>query len=207
MLGVTLDSKLSWTPHIRNKIKACKRALMQLKPVLGKTWSPKPKYTKWLYEGVILPMLSYGAIVWASSLSKQNNQTKLKKLQRLGLISIANVRKSTPTAALEIIYNIAPLHLQIQEKAINTYLRLGAAQRPNWAPHKKDQIGHLQLSLIILCRRGGGFEFKCTHAASSGIAEPVHRIELLGQASGSGQPDIDQCVTELVRQLQSMDIF
>jgi hypothetical protein len=29
-----------------------------LRPLLGHTWSPKPQYTRWLYEGVILPMLT-----------------------------------------------------------------------------------------------------------------------------------------------------
>jgi hypothetical protein len=59
-MPVTIDCKLSWNPHINQKIAACKRALMMLLPLLGRTWSPKPQYTRWLYEGVILPMLTYG---------------------------------------------------------------------------------------------------------------------------------------------------
>jgi hypothetical protein len=43
------------------KIAACKKALVMLRPLLRRTWSPKPIYTRWLYEGVIIPMLTYGS--------------------------------------------------------------------------------------------------------------------------------------------------
>jgi hypothetical protein len=64
MLGVVIDSKLNWMPHITQKIASCKKALMMLRPLLRRTWSPKPIYTRWLYEGVIIPMLTYGSDVW-----------------------------------------------------------------------------------------------------------------------------------------------
>ena len=47
-------------------------------------------------------------------------------------MSIAPVRRSTPTAALEIIYNIPPISLTIREKSQNTFLRLGDLQKVNW---------------------------------------------------------------------------
>jgi hypothetical protein len=34
MLGVIIDSKLNWTPHITQKIAACKKALMMIQPLL-----------------------------------------------------------------------------------------------------------------------------------------------------------------------------
>jgi hypothetical protein len=64
MLGVVIDSKLNWMPLKTQKIAACKKALMMIRPLLRQTWSPKPIYTRWLYEGVIIPMLTYGSAVW-----------------------------------------------------------------------------------------------------------------------------------------------
>jgi hypothetical protein len=108
MLGVTIDCKLSWNPHINQKTAACKRALMMLRPLLGRTWSTKPQYTRWLYEGVILPMLTYGSAVWGYAVQKATIKHKLRKLQRLGLTAITFVRKGTPTAGMEVIYDLPP---------------------------------------------------------------------------------------------------
>jgi hypothetical protein len=82
MLGVVIDSKLNWTPHITQKIVACKKALMMIRPLLRRTWSPKPITTRWLYEGVIIPMLTYGSAVWAHAAQKVTIRKKLCSLQR-----------------------------------------------------------------------------------------------------------------------------
>jgi ribonuclease HI len=146
MLGVLLDSKLNWSPHINNRLASCRKALMMLRPILGRTWSPKPKYTKWLYTGVILPMFTYGCHVWASGLDTDTMKAKLNKLQRLGLTSITSVRKGTPTAGLEIIYNTPPIHLLVEERALNTFIRLGPLKDVVWqADSKYIQFkGHLK---------------------------------------------------------------
>ena len=58
-------------------------------------------------------------------------------MQRLGLLQVAPVRQSTPTASLEIIYDLKPLDLYIREMAVKTYVRLGI--KPNW----ERQLGSL----------------------------------------------------------------
>jgi hypothetical protein len=122
MLGVVIDSKLNWTPHITQKIAACKKALMMICPLLRRTWSPKPIYTRWLYEGVIIPMLTYGSAVWGSHSAESHNlQKKLRSLQRLGLTAITFVRQGTPTMGMELIYDLPPIHLRIQECALGTH--------------------------------------------------------------------------------------
>ena len=149
LLGVKLDSKLSWMPHIEDKIKTCKGALMRLLPIMRRTWSPQPRYTRWLYKDVILPILLYGCHLWAHKLDNNSRAitNRLQKLHRLGLLSIANVRKSTPTAALEIMYDIPPLHLLVKERALNTLPRLKSLQREgDWLPTTTGgQKGHLSL--------------------------------------------------------------
>ena len=146
LLGITLDSKLTWQPHIDQRIKACKNSIMRLRPLLNHTWSPQPRYTRWLVEGVIYPMLLYGSLVWAKATERKPVQKALYKLQRLCLLSIANVRRGTPTKALEIIYNIAPLHLQIRERARYEFIRLPRSDdewTTTYPPHMERQ-GHLQ---------------------------------------------------------------
>jgi hypothetical protein len=62
-LGVTLDDKFSWRPHIENKIKKAKRTLMAIRSTIGKSWGPPPMCARWSWTGVICPALTYGAIV------------------------------------------------------------------------------------------------------------------------------------------------
>jgi ribonuclease HI len=144
MLGVVIDSKLNWTLHITQKIAACKKAPMMLRPLIWRTWRPKPIYTRLLYEGVIIPMLTYGSAVWGHAAQKSTICEKLLKLQRLGLTAITYVRQGTPTMGLELIYDLPPLNLRIKECALGTFLRLGELQEVAWIPKSKSKIGHLR---------------------------------------------------------------
>jgi hypothetical protein len=98
-----MDDKLSWKPHLENKIKKAKRTLMAIRSVVGKSWGPLPECAKWSWTGVFRLALTYGAIVWSRTASQAWARKKLQQLQRLALSQISHVRPSTPSAALEII--------------------------------------------------------------------------------------------------------
>ena len=132
-LGIIFDHKLSFKKHIETKIASAKRKLMILSNVFRNTWGPNPKASRWAYTGIVRPALSYGSVVWANKAQSQYMKEKLKKLQRLALLSIAPVRKSTPTAALELLYDVKPLHLFVKEHALKTLVRIGTTS-PNWTP-------------------------------------------------------------------------
>jgi hypothetical protein len=84
-------------------------------------------------------MLTYGSAVWGHAVQKATIKHKLRKLQRLGLTAITFVRKGTPTAGMEVIYDLPPLHLRIIEKALGTFLRLGNLQRSAWTSNYPTQ--------------------------------------------------------------------
>ena len=67
-LGVELDSKLHWRLHIPEKNKAAKKRIMQIAAITNKSFGPCPKLMRWAYTGIVRPMLSYGALVWAHEL-------------------------------------------------------------------------------------------------------------------------------------------
>ena len=65
-------------------------------------WGPSPKMLMWAYKSLVVPSLAYGALVWGHS---PLNATTLKnhgQLNRLAAIMTSPVRKSTPTAGLEL---------------------------------------------------------------------------------------------------------
>jgi ribonuclease HI len=117
---------------------------MMIRPLVRRTWSPKPIYTRLLYEGVIISMLTYGSAVWGHAAQKATIREKLRSLQRLGLTAITFVRQGTPTMGMELIYDLPPLHLRIQECALGTFLQLGELQEVVWIPKSKTKIGHLR---------------------------------------------------------------
>jgi hypothetical protein len=150
-LGVTLDSRLDWNPHVDHKVKMAKRYLMMIHQGIGTTWGPSPAITLWLYTGIVRPFLTYGSVVWARKTSMVRVTNKLKKVQRLGMLMVAPMRSHTPTAGLEIILGVPPLDLYIQFLAATTSNRLNL-QPLNWdgkkriihRPHKMDKCHYDQ---------------------------------------------------------------
>ena len=53
LLGVTLDSKLTWKPHITRITRKATTALMQCRQIVCKTWGITPSMMKWIYTAVI----------------------------------------------------------------------------------------------------------------------------------------------------------
>ncbi len=122
-LGVWFDSKLTWSKHAQQKIKATKMAINNVKGAVGKLWGPDPKHTQWLFTAVIRPALTYGALVWAKSCLLPDVKRQLNKLHRVILFTLGNFRRSTPTAGLEVITGNPPLDLWINLEATLGYQR------------------------------------------------------------------------------------
>ena len=63
-------------------------------------------------------------MIWGHAALTRTNTDKLRKLNRLAANTITAVRRSNPTRALEIIYELTPLHLLIQKTGLNSFIRL-----------------------------------------------------------------------------------
>ena len=109
LLGVTLDSKLTWKPQITRITRKATTALMQCRQIVGKTWGIKSSMMKWICTAMIRPIMSYACVPWAGGLNKKYLVRKLTKVQRLACLMISSAFPGTPTGALEILLNITPL--------------------------------------------------------------------------------------------------
>lgn len=123
-LGVILDSKLTWRSHCLERTQKLKLALFQCRRAVSKKWGMSPTLMKWIYVAIIRPALSYGAVVWSTSLRKKNCLTIVSSIQRLALLIITSALKTTPTAALECLANVQPIDIFMDTVAINTMHRL-----------------------------------------------------------------------------------
>jgi hypothetical protein len=141
-LGVLVDRKLSWMPHILHKVKKAKRHLMMLHRGIGTIWGPTPAITLWLYNGVVETALTYGAAVWARRTTTITAIRKLNTVQRLGMMMVAPMRLKKPTAGLEIMLGVPPLAMHIQQLAVNTSNRLNLTPL-GWTGKSRSKLGHI----------------------------------------------------------------
>ena len=131
-LGVTLDSKLTWKSHLDRKCQKAVQTFMQLRRAVGSCWGFTPKVSHWVYTAIIRPMLLYAAIVWWSRAeSTITCQQQLAKVQRLACICITGAVRSTPTAALEVLTNLAPLHVVAKQHAMAAHYRIKISKQWN----------------------------------------------------------------------------
>jgi ribonuclease HI len=201
-LGILLDFKLKWTPHIEDKIAKAKKSLLLHRNAMGKLWGPHPSTVRWLYEGIIKPSLTYGCLVWGHALTTKSIILKLQRLQRLALLPMSPVRSQTPTAGMEVLANITPITVTIKELSSRAYLRikpyltnwddLGRGNLRGHLHHVKKRVGDLNLDLNNLDKIPPTFQPKnsLNHTVSDfGSSPPPPPNSLLIYTDGSKTPD------------------
>ena len=109
LLGVTLDSKLTWKPHITRITRKATTALMQCRQIVGKTWGITPSMMKWIYTAVIRQPCRMHVCSGLAVSTKSILVRKLTKVQRLACLMISSAFPGTSTGAPEILLNITPI--------------------------------------------------------------------------------------------------
>ena len=124
-LGVIIDDKLSWKAHIDHKVDAGRKQLFNCQRSVGKTWGLTPKCSKWLYNQVQVPSISYGSVVWAHKVCDRKDLiNSLNKLQYLAARMISRGLHSSAGVNLEIIAGLTPISIKIKSIALSTAIRL-----------------------------------------------------------------------------------
>ena len=144
-LGVKITQNLDWTPHIVEKADKARKLIFASQNYVGKTYGVRPGLMKWIWTSIVTPIMLYACHVWAKKVTMRQKLI-LNQINRLALLGIAPVHRGTPTAGLEVIYGIPPLHLKARELALSIYGRVTSVLRPCWDGRgQKDQKGHLRL--------------------------------------------------------------
>ena len=154
LLGVTLDSKLTWKPHITRITRKATTALMQCKQIVGKTWGIKPSMMKWIYIAMIRPIMSYACVSWAGGLNKKYLVRKLTKVHRLACLMITLALPGTPIGALEILLNITPIKEFLLAEAVRGSYRITVSGL--WHINPNDSFGKTK-SHVDVCNEARRF--------------------------------------------------
>ncbi|XP_060846488.1 uncharacterized protein LOC132926168 [Rhopalosiphum padi] len=99
-LGITLDSKLRWFPHINSLTSFVSRWSNFLRTVTGTWWGPHPSSLLSIYLSIIRSKLDYGCFLYDSA--SYSIWKKINKHQTSCLRNIMGYVRSTPRPAIEV---------------------------------------------------------------------------------------------------------
>ena len=124
LLGITLDSKLTFNTHIDNITKKCIGILFQCKRAIGPTWGLSPKVCHWIYTAIIRPTLAYCSIVWIRAVENKTNTKRVERVQGMALKYMAGAMYSTPYTALNYLTGTPHISDYLKGEAAKGAVRL-----------------------------------------------------------------------------------
>ena len=93
--GVTLDSKLTWKPHVTRIARKATAALLQCRQIVGRAWGLNPTSMRWIYIAMIRPVITYACTSWVGGVNIKYREKKLSRVQRLACLMISSAFPST----------------------------------------------------------------------------------------------------------------
>ncbi len=119
VLGLHVDTKLRWGPHIAQLTARAVGQKRALECLAGSTWGATFAKCRTVYSMVIRPMLTFAAPIWhhprgIEGFSRKPSE-KLTKIQNECLRRVTGAYKATPIPVLEAEASIAPLEYQLDK--------------------------------------------------------------------------------------------
>ena len=136
-LGVKLDPRLTWKPHLEEIEARGIRQLEVMRKLSGTKWGANSRILKTVYTGAVRPVLEYSSSSWISA--AKSTKSRLDRVQNRGLRTILGAMTTTPVSGMEKTANIQPLEDRRQEKLL---IQGGKSRRlQNHPLHTKLQAG------------------------------------------------------------------
>ena len=114
-LGVTLDTKLTYWPHIKRVSERAAGKTAALSRLMTNTRGPRPSIRR-LLMAVTHSMLLYGAEVWGGAMRVKKYSRAMLGVQRRGALRIACAYRTVSGAAILVIAGVIPIDLLALER-------------------------------------------------------------------------------------------
>ena len=128
-LGLTFDSRLTWSKQIQNVKNQCHSPLNLLRYLSHSSWGADKKTLTLLYKSLVLSKLRYGCEVYCTN---ETITEALNKIQNEALRIISGAFKSSPIASLQVDCEMLPFDLEVMQSSCRHYIRL--KQEPESPP-------------------------------------------------------------------------
>jgi hypothetical protein len=115
-LGMYLDSKFNFNAHIDHTVAKLITVINILARTAKLQWGLYHKALKTIYEGVVVPILTYGASIWVEAMRKNKNLTRYKRIQILINIKIAKAYRTISYDASCMIAAVGPMHITMEQE-------------------------------------------------------------------------------------------
>lgn len=109
-LGMIIDDKLTWGPHIRHIVSKCQKACNLIRATTGVWWGSDRRTAMTLYRSLIRTHFDYGHMCYGSA--SDSTLRKLDVMQYKALRIVTGAFMSTPTNAILVEANEPPLKLR-----------------------------------------------------------------------------------------------
>ena len=114
-LGVRLDRKLTWSPHISTMHSKGLRKMTLMKKLAGTKWGANMKILTQVYTAAVRPHMEYASSAWSSA--AKTNLDQLTKTQNAGL-RIITIGMKTTISELERTADLLSLGERREEKLL-----------------------------------------------------------------------------------------
>ena len=121
-LGMILDRKLSWKPHIQSLKGEAMRSLNILRTVSRINYGPDRRTLLRLYWALCKSKIDYGSQLYSSAASTTLND--LNPVQNEALRICTSAFRSSPVASLQVEAGVPPLQMQRNEQSLRYITRL-----------------------------------------------------------------------------------
>ena len=123
-LGIILDKKLSFIPHIKKLRIKCNKAIQLLRVVAHTEWGADKKTLLKLYRTLVRAKLDYGCFIYRSA--RKSYLRELDTIHHQGLRLALGAYNTSPVESLYIEANEPPLELRRQKLALQYYTKLSS---------------------------------------------------------------------------------
>lgn len=171
-LGLILDQKLNWKAHVERVCQKATVAFWQCRRAIGRTWGFSPKITRWLYTAVIRPMVAYASLIWWPRVELASVRASLGQVQRIACLSITSAMCTTPTAAMEVMLDLPPLHFFVEAVARATAYRLNITGKWNV---KGKNVGHNVISHRV--RSNPTLQMPCDYIVHTFVFDRLYTVQ------------------------------
>jgi hypothetical protein len=127
ILGVEVDSKLRWGPHINRIQDKYTAQSLALGRITASTWGASFERARIVYSSVIRPILTYGASIWYSpqgtATARKSIDAQLERLQNKSLRMVLGAYKAVRGPILEKEADIPPISTILSKLVANAVKR------------------------------------------------------------------------------------
>jgi hypothetical protein len=116
-LGIYFDNRLTFDRHIKYTAENSMKLIYMLSRSAKLQWGLGHKSLHTIYEGALIPILTYGAPVWEEAIAKQKYLRTLQRVQRMINIKVAKAYRTISFEASCIMAGVPPIGIVIGEKA------------------------------------------------------------------------------------------